>query len=102
FRRGDRLVAPPIGRAPSRRDAGVTRPAFASPQDGQSIIDAPAACNRDPHALNVIAALASPGSRALWLWHLISPYLYLQKIKLGLSAAPHLQDNYSAKLWCGQ
>jgi hypothetical protein len=33
----------------------------------------------DPHALDMIAALASSGSRALWSWHLISPYLYLQK-----------------------
>jgi hypothetical protein len=31
----------------------------------------------DPHALNVIAALASPGSRAFWSCHLISPSLYL-------------------------
>src|SRR5262249_6788301 len=33
----------------------------------------------DPHALDMIAALTSPGSRAFWSWHLISPSLYLQK-----------------------
>src|SRR5262249_22091943 len=33
----------------------------------------------DPHALSVIAAPTSPGSRALWSWHVISPYLYIKK-----------------------
>jgi hypothetical protein len=43
----------------------------------------PAACRAeetlDPHALDVIAALTSPGSRAFWSWHVISPYLYIKK-----------------------
>jgi len=44
-------------------------------------LDRCARCQKtlDPHALNVIAALTSPGSRALWSCHLRNPQIYIFK-----------------------
>jgi hypothetical protein len=50
-------------------------------------LDRCARCQKtlDPHALDMIAALASPGSRAFWSWH-VFPHTYILKNKAPLSA----------------
>src|SRR5215813_8406952 len=53
------------------------------------------------HALDMIAALAPPGSRAFWSCHLISPYLYLQRMKCRCLRCPISDNkNMAQKLWC--
>jgi len=52
------------------------------------------------HALDMIAALAPPGSRAFWLCYLISPYLYLQRMKCRCLRCP-ISDNKNIAQNCG-
>ena len=55
----------------------------------------------DPLALDVIAALTSPGSRALWSRHVISPHYTFKRFEVTFVRVSYFKrQNYSTKLWC--
>jgi hypothetical protein len=103
----DRSGARDVRRAGFRRNMVSPMPTqgvIVDREFSRGSLDRCAGCQEtlDPHALNVIAALASPGPRALWSCHLFSQS-YIFKNEVPLSATSYFQwQFYSTKLWCGQ